>query len=130
MLGDTELGPVRAPAWAGPVRILQWLLLLVALVGLGWTALIAAVGAMPDPSKVAGIPLPVVMLVGGLLAGLLLALVCRGLVSMTARSRAHAVDQRLRSGISAVAQELVVAPVQEVLAAQARVRDGLDRALR
>ena len=69
------------------------------------------------------------MLVGGVLLGVLLALVCRVLVSLTARRRARAVDRRLRTAISTVSQELVVAPIEVELAAYARARAGLKTAL-
>ena len=63
------------------------------------------------------------------LLGVLLGLVCRGLVSATARSRASAADTRLRAAVSEVAAELVVAPVQAELTAYTALRTGLDRAL-
>jgi hypothetical protein len=55
--------------------------------------------------------------------------VCRVLVSLTARRRARAVDRRLRTAISTVSQELVVAPIEVELAAYARARAGLKTAL-
>ena len=62
--------------------------------------------------------------------GVLLALVCRVLVSMTARRRARSADKRLRNAISAVSEELVVQPVQAELAAYSTMRDGLAIALK
>jgi hypothetical protein len=62
--------------------------------------------------------------------GLLLALVCRWLVALTARSRARAADKRLRDAISEVSAELVVAPIEAELASYAAVREGLAAALR
>jgi hypothetical protein len=59
----------------------------------------------------------------------MLSLACRVLVSATARSRARAADRRLRTSISGVADELVVAPVRAELAAYDQVREGLARAL-
>ena len=70
------------------------------------------------------------MLVGGVVLGIVLALVCRVLVAVTARRRARAADRRLRTAISEVSQELVVAPVEAELAAYTQVRDGLAAALR
>ena len=46
-----------------------------------------------------------------------------------ARSRARAADRRLRSAISAVAEELVVQPINAELAAYAEVRRHLAQAL-
>jgi hypothetical protein len=73
---------------------------------------------------------PTLLLLGGIGLGLLLALVCRWLVALTARSRARKADKRLRDAISAVSQEMVVAPIQAELASYGEVRDGLAVALR
>ncbi|HEY3530840.1 MAG TPA: GTPase [Nocardioides sp.] len=133
-LTSTDLGADRVPVWAGLVRVLQWLLLLVALAGLVWSGVILAdpwfgVGR-PETPDVVGFPVPVILLVGGVVLGLLLALLCRFLVSATARSRARTADRRLRSAIATVAEELVVAPVRAELTAYDTVREGLARALR
>ena len=77
-----------------------------------------------------GFPLPTLLLLGGIGLGLLLALVCRWLVALTARSRARAADKRLRDAISEVSAEMVVEPIQAELASYAAVREGLATALR
>jgi GTPase Era involved in 16S rRNA processing len=129
-LADTDLGATRLPAWAGVVRVLQWLLLLAAVAGLGWTAALAGLGQLDDPDtiEVGGVALAIVLLVGGLLIGLLLGLVCRLLIARMARNRAARADERLRDGVNAVTHELVVEPVEVELAAYATVRDGVTRA--
>jgi GTP-binding protein EngB required for normal cell division len=133
-LGETDLNTQRMPAWAGLVRVLQWLLLLAAVAGLVWSAVLLSDPwfgvARPDTPDVEGFPVPVILLGGGVLLGLLLALLCRFLVSATARSRARAADRRLRSAIASVAEELVVTPVRAELTAYDTVRDGLARALK
>ncbi|GGO70789.1 GTPase [Nocardioides deserti] len=130
-LSRTDLGVEKLPAWAGVVRVLQWLLVLTAAVGLGWTVLLVVSGTLGDDStpKVAGIALPLVLLVGGILLGLLLALVCRFLVAATARRRAAVADKRLRAAVHEVTGELVVAPVEAELQAYTVVRNGLVAAL-
>ncbi len=132
-LTSTELDTERMPAWAGLVRMLQWLLLLVAVAGLVWSAVLVAdpwLGvSRPDTPDLAGFPVPSVLLLGGIVLGLLLALLCRLLVSATARSRARKADRRLRSAIASVAEELVTTPVRAELAAHDTVREGLARAL-
>jgi hypothetical protein len=82
----------------------------------------------PHTPDVGGFPVPVILLVGGVVLGLLLAALCRLLVTSTARSRARAADSRLRRAISAVAEELVASPVRAELAAYDTVREGLARA--
>lgn len=132
-LGDTDLGASRIPVWAGFVRVLQWLFLLAALAGLAWLGALFAVRyltvELPATPDVAGYPLPLLLLAGGVVLGILLALFCRLLVRATARRRARAADRRLRARISEVASELVVAPVQEVLAGYDAARRGIDQAL-
>ena len=130
-LGDTDLGASRLPVWAGLIRVLQWLLILMAVAGGVWTLAALVSGTLDDSSTphVGGISVPILLGIGGVVLGIVLALVCRILVAGTARSRAARADQRLRSAVTEVAQELVVSPVQQELAAYSTVRHGLDRAL-
>ena len=133
-LAQTHLDTERMPVWARFVRVLQWLLMLVAVGGLVWSGIVLLDPQFgvdrPDTPDVEGVPVPVGLLIGGVVLGLLLALLCRFLVSATARSRARTADRRLRSAISSVADELVVLPVRTELAAYDEVREGLERALR
>ena len=133
-VGTTDLGAARIPVWAGLVRVLQYVLIISALVGAGWLALLAfgSYARLPEPPtpEVGSFPVPTLLLLGGVLLGLLLALVCRWLVALTARNRARAADKRLRDAISEVSAELVVAPIRAELASYAEVREGLSAALR
>lgn len=131
-MAGTDLGVARIPRWAGAVRLLQWLLITAALLGGLWLVALAATGFLelpqPDTPKVVGVPVPTLMLLGGVLLGLLLALCCRFLVRMTARRRAASADRRLRSAVRDVAQELVVQPIDAELERYARARTALERA--
>jgi len=130
-IAGTDLGVARLPVWASAVRALQWLLIIAALVGGGWTLALAASGGMGDDSvpSFGGVDLPIMLLIGGVVVGILLALLCRVLVNLTARSRAAAADRKLRDAVRAVSRELVVAPVEQELDAFRTVRTGLDAAL-
>ena len=132
-LGSTDLSAARIPWWAGVVRVLQWALILTALAGAVWLGSLAVMGYLqvpaPETPAVIRVPLPTLMLLGGVGIGILLALVCRGLVALTARARARTADRRLRTAIREVCQELVIAPVETELSAHRDVRAGLDRAL-
>jgi hypothetical protein len=128
-LRTVDLDAERLPVWAGAVRVLQWLLVLAALVGGAWSVAAMLSGGLGDLPRLGGVALPLMLLGGGVLLGVFLALVCRGLVAATARSRAAAADRRLREAVSEVASELVVAPVQAELTAYTSLRTGLDRAL-
>jgi GTP-binding protein EngB required for normal cell division len=133
-LTRTSLGVERLPIWAGLVRVLQWLLLVATVGGLVWSVVLLAdpwFGVdRPSTPEVAGFPVPVILLVGGVVLALLLSALCRLLVRSTARSRARSADRRLRAAIAEVADEIVVAPVRAELAAYDAVRAGLARALK
>ena len=129
-MARADLGAAGLPVWAGLVRVLQWVLILAAVVGGLWAGLLVVGGAMSEAPQVAGMPLPLLLLVAGVGLGILLALVCRGLVAATARSRAAAADQALRDRVHEVAAELVVDPVAAELAAYSSVQSALRAALK
>ncbi|MGR6966764.1 GTPase [Geodermatophilus sp. URMC 61] len=118
-VAGTDLGPQRTPLWQRTVGGLQWLLTLVALAGVLWLLALVVLGffqlddVVPLP-RVEGIPMPTLLLVGGLLAGAVLALVARPLVGLRARRRARRAEQRLYAAVDVVAQEEVLAPMAEV----------------
>jgi hypothetical protein len=134
-VAGTELGPDRVPLWQRGAGGLQWLLALVALAGALWLLALVVLGffqlddVVPLP-RVEGLPLPTLLVGGGLLAGALLALVSRPLVRMRARRRARAADRRLRAAIEAVAEEEVLAPMTAVREDAARFRAAVDAARR
>lgn len=128
-LRSVDLDADRLPVWAGIVRVLQWVLVLAALVGGAWSIAALVSGGLDELPRVAGVALPLLLLGGGVVLGVLLALVCRGLVAGTARTRAAAADARLREAVSSVSAQLVVAPVRTELEAYTALRTGLDRAL-
>jgi GTPase Era involved in 16S rRNA processing len=133
-LGSTDLGVAKVPVWARLVRVLQWLLILTALAGGVWLALLALQSYLQLPDlqtpQLGELPVPTLLLVGGVAVGVLLALVCRFLVAATARRRARRADARLRSAINEVSHELVIEPIQAELAAYRIAREGLDVALK
>lgn len=133
-LVDTDLGVAKLPWWTGPVRATQWVLIAAAFVGALWLGALAIVGYLQLPDvptyDVGSVPLPTLLLGGGVLLGILLALVCRGLVALTARSKARSANRKLRAGIREVAQQLVVEPVETELRAYETVRTGLATVLK
>ena len=133
VLGEVDLGVARLPIWAGAVRLLQWVLILAAFGGglwLGGMALMAYL-QMPEPPtpELRGFPLPTILLLGGVLLGILLAVGCRFLVRATARRRARNADRRLRSAVREVSRDLVIDPVEAELLAYTTTRNGLTKAL-
>ncbi len=132
-VAGTDLGPDRTPLWQRAVGGLQWLLAAVALVGVLWLLALVGLGLLqlddvvPLP-RVEGIPLPTLLLLGGLLAGLLLALLSRPLVHARARRRRRRAELRLRAAVAAVGEEELMAPMADVRADHDRFAAALARA--
>ncbi|MFJ6163767.1 GTPase [Micromonospora orduensis] len=133
-IAGTDLGLDRRPLWWRIVGGVQWLVTLAAVVGLGWLVLgyalrVLGLPALDNP-MVGEVPLPTVLLLGGLLAGLLVAALTRPVVRWAAqRARARA-RQRLTVRVAEVGEEYVLAPVRIVLASYAQARDALRDAAR
>jgi GTP-binding protein EngB required for normal cell division len=129
----TDLGVVKDPGWWRPVRLLQWLLFLAAVVGGLWLTALAVFSylRLPEPETAdwRGLPVPTMLLIGGVLAGLVVAGLCRLAAGRSARRRARRAEQRMRSAIAEVVDELVVEPMQAELDAYVRCRDGVKVAL-
>ncbi|WP_418277418.1 GTPase [Isoptericola jiangsuensis] len=136
-VASTRLEAERRPFWWRAVGVLQWVLLAAAVLGLAWLgvgALLAYFQLPPlltpdltlDLTRWGGgtldVPWPTVLAIGGILAGLLLALVSRGVAAIGARRRAARVRRRLRESVVAVAVEQVRGPVAEELDALATCR--------
>ena len=82
---------------------------------------------MPLP-RVEGIPLPTLLLVGGLLAGLLLALLCRPLVAAGARRRGRQARRRLDEAVEQVGHEEVLVPIEQARQDHDRFCSAVHRA--
>jgi GTP-binding protein EngB required for normal cell division len=121
------------PRWWTAARWLQRLLALVTLAGALWLLGLMALGylqldsAVPTPD-VRGIPVPTGLLIGGLLAGLLVALVARWLNRVGARRRVRRARRAVAPRIEAVADEFVLAPLEAELRAPAELRQRLAAA--
>jgi GTP-binding protein EngB required for normal cell division len=128
-VATTDLGLDRRPLWWRAVGLLQWALVLAAMAGLGWLLVgygLRALGLPPvEYPKVGEVPLPTLLLLGGLILGVLLWLLLKPIVNWGARRARRRAEQRLRAAIMAVAREYVVAPVREVLNSYAQAREAL-----
>lgn len=124
--------PQRVPLWWQAVNVAQWLCVLTAVVGLGWLTVWAGAGwfqlLLPDLPRWGPLPLPTLLAVGGLLAGLLLAVAVRPFARLGARRRRAQVETLLRERMRAVAIERVLEPVRELLARHRATRQHLDAA--
>lgn len=124
-VAGAELNP-RRPRWWRAAGLVQALLAAVMLAGALWLLVLMALGfvrldeALPLP-EVEGLPLPTLMLAGGALAGILLALLTRWFNRFGARRRARAAAASMRRQVEDVANELVIGPVEAELAAHDRL---------
>nr|BFE66804.1 50S ribosome-binding GTPase [Actinoplanes digitatis] len=125
----TDLGMSRKPYWWTAVGLLQWLFTVSAVVGLGWliAGYVVRILGLPafDNPKVGAVPLPTLLLLGGLLFGALLALLIHPIIDLGAKRAGRRAEQRLRVSVTEVAREYVVAPVREVLNSYAQAREAL-----
>ncbi|MEP7332316.1 MAG: GTPase [Terracoccus sp.] len=122
----------RRPAWWLLTNLVQWTLGLVAVAGLVWLAVLWGIGLAqlprPDTPSFGILPVPLVLLMGGLLLGLGLGALCRWWARVGARRRRATIARRLASSIATVGDERVAAPVGEVLSRHRETRRQLDRA--
>ncbi len=124
----------RRPAWWTLAGALQALLGAAVIVGALWLVALGVMGwlqlpALPTPT-VGELPAPTLLVAGGLVLGLLAALVARALANVGAARRRRVVERRLRDGITAVAQGYILDPVNAVLDRHRATREHLDRARR
>jgi GTP-binding protein EngB required for normal cell division len=122
-----------APGWWRAASLLQWLLAAAAIVGAVWIGLAGVAGylriedVVPLP-ELGGAPIATWLVLGGLVAGFLFSFLTRLVNSNGARRRQRAAERELRPGIEAVADELVIAPVERELEAHETLRRALDTA--
>jgi len=132
-VAGTDLGPDATPLWQRAVGGLQWLLLLAAVTGALW--LLALVGlaylqlddVVPLP-RVEGIPVPTLLLLGGLLTGALLAVLVRPLVGAGARRRGQHVERRLRRSVAGVVSAEFLEPLEQARTDHRRFCEAVARA--
>ncbi len=123
----------RSPRWQSVVGGLQWLLAATALLGGLWLLALVGLGylqldeVVPLP-EVQGIPLPTLLLVGGLLCGALLAFLVMPFVRASARRRARRAERRLHEAVEQVAQHELLDPLAQEAAAHTAFCAALVRA--
>lgn len=120
-VGHTDLGDDRRPLWWKLVGGLQTLLATVALIGFLWLTVLFALQwfqiPRPPTPEVEEIPWPTLLLFGGLLAGFLLAALAGLLARVSAGARKRRAEKHLKRAVADVAEERVIHPLQDELAA-------------
>lgn len=120
----------RSPIWWSGFGLFQWFFAIAAVAGLVWLLVLMAMGWLQlprvDTPQWGPLPYPLLLLAGGLLAGLLLAGIGRILARVGGRRRRRVIAKRLTHAVSVVAAERIIAPVQQVLARHRLTRERLD----
>lgn len=128
----TDLGVSGKPRWWTVNQMAQWFLFFVALAGGVWLAslLVFDYLRLSDPPlpRWRDIPVPTMMLIGGVVLGVAVAFGCRLFAAVGARRRARAAEKALRHELEVVADEQILAPVRDELALYSRCRDLLATA--
>ena len=131
-MAGTDLSAARKSWWWPLFNLVQWLALLTVLGGLGWLGVLAGLGYLqlpvPDVPRVEGWPVPTLMIAGGVVLGIFLALTGKFIGAAAARARAAGARRRLRAAVATVAAELVVEPVEVEVARLRSFNAALDKA--
>lgn len=125
----TDLGAAQVSVWWRLARVLQVLFALATVVGVAWLAVMTLLAylQLPEPEvpEQYGLPLPTLLLLGGLAGGLSLGVVGRIVNGWVARRRARRAERRLRDAIGEVADTVVLGPIEAELTVYAEVQDAL-----
>ncbi|HLR85168.1 MAG TPA: GTPase [Nocardioidaceae bacterium] len=127
---SADLGLERPAPWMRTISIVQWLLLVVAVVGIVWGIVVSVSGGtgLPDP-ELGGVSVPLIAGIAALVAGIVLGIASRVAVHVAAKRKAREADGILREAIGSVADEQILAPLDAELRAYDETRAGLRAAL-
>ncbi|GAA3020569.1 ABC transporter [Streptosporangium longisporum] len=118
-VATTSLGVSRRPLWWRLAGVAQWLALATVLAGAIWLVVLVALDYLRLPQlylPTAGeLPWPSALLIGGVLLGLLIALLSRVAAWLGGRRRARKAARSLRESVERVGRQLVLEPVEEEL---------------
>jgi GTP-binding protein EngB required for normal cell division len=123
----------KVTGWWRLIALAQWLLVLLAAVGLVWIGLILALHGGHKSSLVSDVslvPWLAVMVVALLVLGWLIASWCKNMVVLAADREREQASRAIMSRIGAVTSELVLVPVGRELAEYERFRTELAAARR
>lgn len=130
---ETGLGVARPAIWWRVVQVVQLLLFVAMVGGLGW---LAAQGIqqlvsfdLPDLGKVGGVPMAAAIAGGSLVAGIVLGALSSLASRIGGRRKAKRADRQLREAIDRVTTERVITPIQAELDAYGAYRSGIRAAL-
>lgn len=128
-VATTGLAMGRGRRWWGVVRIVQWLLFAVLVVGAGWMIINALLGGdlLPVP-RWRRMPVPVLLMVGSALGGIVVAGLARLGVEVGARHRSADAQEALMLAVARVTDVAVIAPVESELERYEQARQAVATA--
>jgi GTP-binding protein EngB required for normal cell division len=118
---------VTRPHWWTVASLLQRLLAAAVVVGALWLIVLGVLSwlrvddVIPTP-ELNGVPVPTLLLVGGIVAGIFFAFLARIANGVGAQRRSRRAARTLRRQVEEAAQELVIGPVEQELEAHERLR--------
>ena len=131
-VASTPLLPDRPAGWAAVLGTVQWVLLATAVAGALWLGALAGmaylrlpVGRTPEWGP---LPVPTALLLGGILAGLLVAGLGALLARVEAYRRARTATRRLHAAVADVVRRQLVGPLEATLEDLRRCRERAARA--
>ncbi|MBB6345345.1 GTP-binding protein EngB required for normal cell division [Nonomuraea muscovyensis] len=131
-VGVTSSRATRRPRWWKAVGGLQWLIFAAMVAGAVWLGALFGLDylQLPEPPvpTLGEVPWPTVLLVGGALAGVVVALLARLAAWVGGRRRARRTARALRAAIGEVGAAYVLQPVEAELDRYARFRAAVERA--
>ncbi|GAB3264993.1 GTPase [Arthrobacter pigmenti] len=131
-VAGADLRATRGSWWWPLIGLLQWLALAAAIVGAGWLGFIAVMGYLQlpvtDAPRVEGFPLPTLLLLGGIVLGIFLAITAGLLARIAARRRARNARRRLLGAVGEKAEVHVIEPVRAELERLKKFDAALARA--
>ena len=124
--------PARVPGWWRLISVWQWLLVAVAVVAIGWSAVIAAGHGSSGQSALLAdtslIPWLLVTAAAVLVLGWLTASACQNMVLAAAEREQERAETQMRAKVETAARGLILTPAGEELAEYERFRAALAAA--
>ncbi|MBB1484435.1 50S ribosome-binding GTPase [Tessaracoccus sp. MC1865] len=132
----TDLKVDRTPVWWQLIRALQWVLIVAVVAGALWLTLnvVLSYFGLPKvdiypvgPDGGLQLPVPTLMVIGGVVAGIVLSGLSGLAISAAAKGAAKRARKALNASVAEVGSEHVVAPAEAEVQRYVQARSALDR---